>query len=260
MSAPTLTPEEVHKIAAVEASHWWYVGTREIFFALLQPYLHALPPQGGSHRMRILDVGCGTGGNLAALERLGDARGIDIDALCVDYCRQRGLRADLVSMSSLGVAPGSLDLVTLFDVVTQADRGELPRTLEGIHDALAPGGLVALREPAMAVAAGAHDPGAGVRYRLSRGEVRDALLAAGLEPLRITYHNTLLFPLIVAQRRLQRWLRPGHVESDVKPTAAPVNALLLWILRVEKRMLKAMDLPFGVSVFAVARKPAEARR
>ena len=62
-------------MAAVEASHWWYVGTREICLALLMPHI------GGGMPLRILDIGCGTGGNLAELARLGQARGIDLDPL-----------------------------------------------------------------------------------------------------------------------------------------------------------------------------------
>ena len=87
-----MNADEVHKMAAVETSHWWYVGTREICLGLLLPHIAGREP------LRVLDVGCGTGGNLAELARLGPARGIDLDPLCVDYTRRRGLECSLGNM------------------------------------------------------------------------------------------------------------------------------------------------------------------
>ena len=79
---------------------------------------------------------------------------------------------------------------------------------------------------------------------------------AGFKPLRITYLNTLLFPPIMLLRQLQNALAPTRAVSDVRATAEPLNTLLLSVLRAEKQMLRFTNLPFGVSLFAVARKPA----
>jgi SAM-dependent methyltransferase len=245
-----MTEDEVHKMAAVEHSHWWYRGTREICFSMLVPLLPARRP------LRVLDVGCGTGGNLVALAGLGEARGVDVDPLCLEYCRRRGLRCEPGSLTELQAADGSLDLITTFDVLTQADRSQHPAILRDMRRALAPGGTVAFREPALRIAAGAHDRAVNIRHRYARREVMALLRDAGFEPLRVTYVNTLLFPLIVAARRVQHLLAPGHVESDVKPAPAPLNAVLLGVLRVEKAVLRVADLPFGVSLFAIGRKPA----
>jgi hypothetical protein len=111
-----------------------------------------------------------------------------------------------------------------------------------------------LREPAMAMASGAHDRAVGIRHRFTTRELQGILGSAGMEPLRITYVNSLLFGPIVLRRRVGEVLNPTAVESDVKPVPAPLNAALLGVLRLESQLLRVMDLPFGVSVFAVARK------
>ena len=245
-----MIPEEIHKIAALEGSHWWYVGMREISVSMLRPFTKG-------RDLRILDVGCGTGGNLRMLSAFGEARGVDIDPLCVDYCRKQGLSCDQRAMGSLNQAPGSLDLVTMFDVLTQAESGAADATLAEINTALAPGGLLAFRDPAMRIAGGTHHYAAGVQFRYSKPEVLSLLARTGFEPLRVTYLNTLLFPPIVVTRRLQD-IAGGRsrTDSDVQPAAAPIQAALLAVLRLEKRLLRLTDLPFGVSVFTVARKRA----
>ena len=245
-----MNADEVHKMAAVEASHWWYVGTREICLALLMPHI------GGRQPLRILDIGCGAGGNLAELARLGPARGIDLDLLCVDYTRRRGLDCTLGNMLDFEAPPASLDLITFFDVATHLGRQPFPAVLERIAAALAPGGVLAFREPALPLARGSHDRAVDVRHRFTAPDVRQCLQEAGFEPLRITYLNTLLFPPIVLLRQLQNALAPTRAVSDVRPTPEPLNTLLLSVLRAEKQMLRFTDLPVGVSLFAVARKRA----
>lgn len=235
-------------MAAVEGTHWWYRGMREIFFAMLAPYLAGRGP------LRILDIGCGTGGNLVELAAFGDARGVDLDPLCVDYCTKKGLQCTAANMLALGEPPESADLVTLFDALTQAEAQDTERILTGIADVLAPDGLLAFRETAAPVAAGAHDRAVGVRQRFTKSRLVSLLNRTGFTPLRVTYVNTLLFPPIVLARRLEDVIHPGVARSDVRPTAGILNEALLGLLRVEKALLGVTDLPFGISLVGIARK------
>jgi predicted TPR repeat methyltransferase len=245
-----ITDEEIQTIDAVELSHWWYRGMRETCSALIAPLLPERRP------LNVLDIGCGTGGNLLELASLGSAQGLDPSVLCVDACRRKGLTCTRGSMSDLSAVPGPFDLVTMFDVLNQAAPQEVASILSGIKRVLVPGGLLVFREPAMAIAGGAHDRAVGIQQRFTRRSVLEALERAGLEPLRVTYLNTLLFPAIVLRRRIGELVAGrNHVASDVHPTGPVVNALLLGVLRAEGHLLRAVDLPFGVSIFAAARKP-----
>jgi 2-polyprenyl-3-methyl-5-hydroxy-6-metoxy-1,4-benzoquinol methylase len=247
-----ITDDEIRTIEAVEMSHWWYRGMREIVSTLLEPFLPAYRP------LRVLDIGCGTGGNLLQLAALGEVQGLDPSALCVDYCRRKGLICVQGSMSDLGGLKGPFDLVTMFDVLNQANPSETIPILRGIRGIVSPGGLLVFREPALPIAGGAHDRAVGIQQRFTIEQVRAALTSSGFEPLRVTYLNTLLFAPIVLRRRAGDIVSGGtRVRSDVHPTAAPLNALLLGVLRIEREILKFVDMPFGVSLFAAARRPPE---
>jgi hypothetical protein len=80
-----------------------------------------------------------------------------------------------------------------------------------------------------------------------------------LAELGASYVNTLLFPPILALRLMQRLRSASPVTSngsaDVFMPASLVNNLLYALLRVETRLLNFVDLPFGVGLFALARKP-----
>ena len=159
-------------------------------------------------------------------------------------------------MLDFDAAPASIDLATFFDVATHLGRNRFPAVLSHIADALAPGGMLAFREPAIPMARGSHDRAVDVRHRFTAPDVRQCLEEAGFETIRVTYLNTLLFPPIVLLRQLQNALAPTRAVSDVRPTPEPLNSLLLSLLRMEKQLLRLTDLPFGVSLFAVARKRA----
>ena len=63
-------------LSAQEQDHWWFIGRRAIVDSLVRAHV-PLPPDA-----RILEAGCGTGGNLALLSGYGalDAMEYDADA------------------------------------------------------------------------------------------------------------------------------------------------------------------------------------
>ena len=57
-----MNPGEHAAMAEVEEHHWWYRGLRSVIKTCRETPRFALPPA-----PRILDAGCGTGGNLKAM-------------------------------------------------------------------------------------------------------------------------------------------------------------------------------------------------
>jgi len=243
-----LNPEEYRRMADLEGVQWWYAGMRRIARALLTPLL-----PGRAEGRRILDAGCGTGWNLQDLSTFGVTYGVDLSPLAVITTRRRGGRVAQGNLLGLPYASSSFDVVTSFDVLYHAWIQDDAQAVRELARVLKPGGLMLVKTPALRILWGAHDEAVHSRHRYTRGELERLLAGAGLELVRSTYANSLLFPVLLSRRFLDRALnRHG---SDVALLPPLLERLFGGLLTVEAGLVRAFNLPIGASVFAVARKP-----
>jgi SAM-dependent methyltransferase len=222
---------------------------RAITGALLERPLRAL-----AERPRVLDAGCGAGRNVEHFAREGRAVGVDLSPEALAFCRDRGVAAARASVLALPFADRSFDLVTSFDVLYHRWIADDREAVAELARVLRPGGLLLVRVPALKALWGAHDEAVLSRHRYTKGEVEALLRGAGLEVVALTYANSLLFPLLLARRTLDRLL--GRRGSDVGFLPAPLEAIFKGALSVEARLVRRVSLPIGASVFAVGRRPA----
>jgi SAM-dependent methyltransferase len=240
--------EEYRRMYEAEETQWWYAGMRAISLALLS----AEWPDGDPEGRRILDAGCGTGNNLAHFRRFGRTVGVDLSDEALRFSRGRGVAVSRASLLALPFADATFDAVTSFDVLYHRWVEDDAAALREIARVVRPAGLVLLRVPALKMLWGAHDEAVHSRHRYTRGEVRRLLEAEGLEVLRLTYANTLLFPVIAVRRTLDRLL--GRHGSDVGFLPPPIEWTFRRLLGLEARIVRRLSLPLGASVFALARK------
>jgi SAM-dependent methyltransferase len=94
--------------------------------------------------VRVLDVGCGAGYFLAALEERGiSCRGLELNARVAAYARRRGL--DVVSADVADEPDGAWDVITLFDVLEHLPNPVA--TLRTLCGKLGPGGFIVAFTP-----------------------------------------------------------------------------------------------------------------
>jgi SAM-dependent methyltransferase len=244
-----LNPEEYRRMAELEGVQWWYAGMRRIARSLLTPLL----PQEQADTRLILDAGCGTGWNLQDLGIFGRTYGVDLSPLAAITTLRRGGRVVQGNLLGLPYANASFDVVTSFDVLYHAWVKDDAQAVSELARVLKPGGLMLLKVPALKILWGAHDEAVHSRHRYTRGELEALVAGSGLQLVRSTYANSLLFPVLLSRRFLDRALdRHG---SDVALLPAPVEKAFHALLSIEASLVRAMDLPIGASVFAIARKP-----
>lgn len=242
-----LDKEEYQRMYHLEETHWWYKGMRRTSIAFLGPPL-------GNQPRRVLDAGCGTGAGLDFLAPHGLAYGVDLAQEGIDLCLLRGQgRLARASVTALPFVEASFDLVTSFDVLYhQAVEDDL-LALREFHRVLKAGGLLLVRVPAFDFLRGRHDLAVHTRHRYRSRELRAKLQRAGFCLGRVSYVNCLLFPLALVRRALED---KAQGASDIRPTQRFLNAILLQVLTAEAVWLKRRSLPFGLSLMALARKPA----
>ena len=241
--------EEYGRIAAVEDAHWWYRSTRALVADLLADRLRSPDP------LRILDAGCGPGGNGAWLAEHGAVIGVDRsrDALAFVRMRRSTTRPVLGDITALPVASGAFDVAVAVTVLYAVDDDAA--AVRELARSLRPGGALVLVEPAFESLRRGHDDVVHGRRRYRRDRLAGLARHAGLRVDRATYAYSFLAPpaaALGALDRLRHRAAPPE-ESDVdRRTLDPVFARLA---AQERRWLAHHDLPVGTSVLLRATRP-----
>lgn len=245
-----MDPAEYDYLFDLEENLWWFVAQRRITEALLRKHLKPSPAP-----LKVLDAGCGTGGQLEQLQRFGQVTSFDFEPLAVEYfaSRQRG-RILVASTDAVPFADNSFDLVTSFDVVCQLPSPNDQQALNELARVLKPGGTLYVRTPALQGLYGGHDVTLHTRHRYTTNEMSRKLRTAGLDVLQSTYANTLLFPIAATRRIIAKVMRSSG-ESDVRAVSPQLNTALKAVFSLEASILPRTSLPIGLSVITIARKP-----
>ena len=235
-----------------EDVHWWYRGLRGTLFTMLK-----LDGR-NSRALRILDAGCGTGGNLAALKLSNyDAEGFDFSHVAIEFCRARGLnKVGVGSITDIPYPDNTFDIVISCDVLNDAGTSDEARALEEMYRVLKPGGRVFLNLPAFSFLKGEHDQATDVARRYTKGAIWRKLKLAGFTPVRLSYWNMLLFPAVLVVRLVRHGRDgKGKPRSDITVPPGPANWVLTQLMRFERQLINFVDLPVGSSLAVVAKRP-----
>jgi SAM-dependent methyltransferase len=240
-----MNPELLRQMSETQETHWWFRARRQV---LRQIIAAALLPADAS----ILEIGCGTGGNLAMLKEHGRVTGIESD----DYARGQATAVSGIPVlagrlpDELPPLPDRFDLVCLFDVLEHVadDAGALRRARELLNR----DGRLIVTVPAYRWLFSSHDREHHHYRRYAAGDIAQLASRCGLQILRLGYFNTFLFPLAVAAR-VMSMLRPDAPAPGVAIPPKPVNELLYRVFAAEAPLARRHLFAWGTSVAAVMR-------
>jgi SAM-dependent methyltransferase len=232
------------QMAELDERHWWYRARRRIIADLIRREAR-LPTDA-----QILEIGCGTGHNLAMLSGFGHVEGLELDdearALSEKRLGRTVMSAPLPELA--GVPDRHYDLIGAFDVIEHIDDDRA--AIASIATKLKPGATFMMTVPAHQWMWSAHDTVNHHKRRYSKRALRQLIGASPLQLKRIGYFNSLLFPLAVAERAASK-LR-GKEDADVKLPPVPLNTALEKVFGIERYLVGRLPLPPGLSLFAVA--------
>lgn len=232
------------RMAAHDSTHWWYRARRDILADYLTRY-GKLPKDA-----RILEIGCGTGHNLPMLASFGSVDAIEIDPAAREIASQRlGKPVEAAPLPALpGIERGAYDLIAVLDVVEHIEDDVA--ALAAMKSCLKPGGKILIAVPAHQWMWSAHDVVNHHHRRYSKGTLVSAIEKAGLKTRKLTYFNSLLFPLAAAARIAGRLT--GRDDSDDSPPPAPLNKAFEAIFRLERHLVGRAPMTPGVSIVTLA--------
>lgn len=230
-----------------QEEHWWFKARREILTVAIGDL--GLPADAD-----ILEIGCGTGGNLEMLGRFGNVLGLEMHEEAVEYARsstghdvQAGFLPDKIPFDR------KFDLICMLDVVEHIEDDRT--ALSTLNQMLKPGGRVVITVPAYQWMFGKHDRLLHHFRRYSRRTLADLMSATGINVEKIGYFNTFMFPIAVLAFITDR-VMPVEKCTGYDVPAKWLNATFYHIFRLERLFIDKLRLPFGCSLLMVS-QPAK---
>ena len=230
-------------------NHWWFQGRKLI----IKYFLNKINL---TDNAEILEVGCGTGANLALLQKFGNVSAVEMNS----YARNKA--EHIINKKILnGSLPDNLPLknkkysaICLFDVLEHVENDQ--RSLKILNQYLDDKGYLILTVPAIPMLYGKHDKDLCHFRRYRKKELIQLLEEANFTIKEFTYFNSLLLPLACISRVVDK-ISPTTNARGLNVPPLFINKLLLNIFNLELFFMKYIKLPLGLSMLFVVSKNNE---
>ncbi len=211
-----------------------------------------------NRRLRVCELGCGTGGNLAAIAEKHDVVGVECSPQALSFARQT--LGDRVRSGRLpdeiDLPPASFDVVLLTDVLEHIeDDAASARTALKL---LRPGGIAVATVPAYQWLYSPRDAHHHHFRRYGRQQFAALWNNPAAETLLLSHYNTLLFAPAAAVRSMSKLFASRTKTGDLALPPRVFNTLLARAMASEANLLGRVPLPFGLSLVAVVRRRSNA--
>lgn len=235
--------QEYQSMADLEDVHWWFLAKR-LFVKTLFFHIKKSP-------IKILDVGCGTGGMTAFMSQWGEVTGVENSEKAHPFLKMRRLKYLKGSANKLPVKRLSFDLVTFFDVLYHK-RVKEDDALQGAYKALKTNGYLLITDSALPWLWSTHDEIMQGKKRYSKKELVSLVEKNGFTILKVSYIFFSTLPFIAIVRLYQK--QSKNFSRNVTMPPKLINSCLTQLMRLESNFLKWVDFPLGSSIIILAQK------
>jgi ubiquinone/menaquinone biosynthesis C-methylase UbiE len=247
--------EEYNIMHHFERTYWWFLGKR----FLVRTMIKRLVIEEGSRGPVFLDIGCGTGMIMELLRSFGSVFGIEVSQEALQFLKQHQLKglAQADANQSIPFKNNTFFAITCMDVLEHLEDDLA--VLKEAFRVCKPGGYMIITVPAFDLLWSPHDIALHHKRRYTKKQLLNRIKGLHWEMIKCSYYNTVLFLPILFVRKLRNQLTTTtDARSDFYVNLPPwLNRMLSWVLLSEIRFLRHFDLPVGVSLLLILRKPCE---
>ncbi|MCX9011216.1 MAG: class I SAM-dependent methyltransferase [Candidatus Methanoperedens sp.] len=237
--------EMYSQIEKLQDSNWWYKAKKD----LIKRTVERLDKKG-----QILDIGCGTGSNIIALEKCGSVLGIDISKEAIKYAKSKNKNLVIADAHKIPFKKGSITIALSLDVMEHLEKDS--DFLEEVNSILGKNGYIIVFVPAFKFLWNDNDVWSHHKKRYSKKELNDLLNSHGFEIVLSSYWNLLSFLpnfIIATLQKLNRNTRK-EVKNNLIGIPSALNEILYRLLLLENFIiLSGYEIPIGVSALTIAR-------
>ena len=242
-----------------EETHWWFVGRRRIILPVINKIMKFTPNDA------IVDIGCGTGGTVAALSSEYRCIGLDISEKAITFAKHKYPKCDFRAgdfISHCKTLSSDIALFTMMDVLEHLPNDRT--VLENVIDCARLGSHILITVPANPALWSQHDVSARHYRRYTVDSLNELWKGLPVNIKLVSYFNHRLYWPIKFVRTLGRYFSifSGHNGSHLRLPPARLNTLLTKIFAGEsKRLLLLLaeknnkpHYKYGVSLVALLQR------
>jgi SAM-dependent methyltransferase len=232
----------------LEDKSWWVQGRKSI----IRKYLSLATL--GIEFAKILDIGCGSGGNFDVLREFGIVYGCEPSPVLASRARARRIAHEVYENDTdVVLSKVQCNVLTLFDVLEHISDDNV--FIKNITKSLITPHSILISVPAHPFLFSEHDRLLNHKRRYTKARLANVLLENGYKIRFISHHMTILFPIAMIVRAKERALASfgrKRVSVDMGDVPASIGVVLQRVLACESILVPHFELPIGLWLFCVA--------
>ena len=223
-----------------QKKHWWFQARKKIIDQIISSI-------NLKKKKNILDFGAGSGVNLDMLKKHG----------LVDIHEQNKYARAVIKKerkiknlySTLKIKKNFYDLILLADVIEHVKQPK--KLLKDLKKFLKKDGHILITVPAYQFLFSKKDKVLGHYRRYNKELLKTEL--SGFKVENISYFNTFLCIPIIIMTMLNKFLKRDYIKQVETTPNFILNKLCYIIFASEKYFIKYFNLPFGISIYVLAK-------
>jgi len=224
-----------------QEKHWWFQARKKIIDQIISGINF-------KKKNNILDFGAGSGVNLDMLRKHG----------LVDIHEQNKYARTVIKKnkniknlySTLKIKNDFYDLILMADVIEHVKQPK--KLLKDLKKFLKKDGRILITVPAYQFLFSKKDEVLGHHRRYDKKRLKNELKGFKIE--NISYFNTFLCVPIVIMTLINKFLNRDYIKKVETTPNFIINKLCYIIFSAEKYFIKYFNLPFGISIYILAKK------